>query len=449
MQLVVEARGDIAEEIAGKYVSAGSNVGRPVFQGTSPSSGIPVLIYFWEDNDNDDNTGWWIGSEVGGQHVWAFNSSIAFPGPPSVGWQVPWNGDVDEDLMLVVQDGDSEVCMTDATTPGVNSKAAPKKPSAAQVAPAEVRRPSRYYGSSASDELFSLRGNKRPASAAQDPKQSLDERSIPNNDARQYGQKGIGSRFGEQDRSKGENQEFYSGDKVQIVGLQKAVHMNGQSAILEYFDDSSQAWRVQLINGDEAEVKPQNIVLQESPKENQPELARKNSLNMMDRSSSESPPPPPPPLPNAVPAESWNEELKAQRNGQGVVRVPEQRSRPSPSRQVPARPRRYSERRGPSRDNRKPKGKGKGKSKVSPRRSKGYSDRAAASPDSRKPSRYEVRRELTRSVASESARGPRREPLPHARGRDSRSKNAHHKGRFSSRSPPPVNATRKPRLERR
>lgn len=58
-------------------------------------------------------------------------------------------------------------------------------------------------------------------------------------------------------------EEFHPGDKVQIHGLQGAVHFNGRSAILESFIDSLQRWEVQLEDGAKFSVKPQNIALQD------------------------------------------------------------------------------------------------------------------------------------------------------------------------------------------
>jgi len=59
--------------------------------------------------------------------------------------------------------------------------------------------------------------------------------------------------------------EFHAGDKVQIQGIQNAAHqiLNGQSAILESFIDSSQRWCVQLEDGEKKDLKPQNIALQD------------------------------------------------------------------------------------------------------------------------------------------------------------------------------------------
>merc|ERR1712118_193192 len=56
-------------------------------------------------------------------------------------------------------------------------------------------------------------------------------------------------------------QEFYPGAKVKIHGLQNAAHLNGQSAILESFIDSSHRWRVQLEDGEKKDLKPQNLKL--------------------------------------------------------------------------------------------------------------------------------------------------------------------------------------------
>jgi hypothetical protein len=60
-----------------------------------------------------------------------------------------------------------------------------------------------------------------------------------------------------------ETQELRSGDRVQIHGLQTAVHLNGQTGILESWIDSRQRWQVQLEDGGKGNLKLQNLALQD------------------------------------------------------------------------------------------------------------------------------------------------------------------------------------------
>merc|ERR1712185_376696 len=65
---------------------------------------METLIYFWKDDDDPDQTGWWFGPEVGGAEVWAFNRSEDYK-PPEYGWRVPWDGDVDKSFTIIAYEG--------------------------------------------------------------------------------------------------------------------------------------------------------------------------------------------------------------------------------------------------------------------------------------------------------------------------------------------------------
>eukprot|EP00913_Durusdinium_trenchii_P007022 g6605.t2 len=59
-----------------------------------------VMLYYWDDRDGSDFSGWWFGPKVGGDQVWAYQ-----PGkdktPPETGWKVPYDGSVDENFKVV------------------------------------------------------------------------------------------------------------------------------------------------------------------------------------------------------------------------------------------------------------------------------------------------------------------------------------------------------------
>eukprot|EP00913_Durusdinium_trenchii_P019952 g18753.t1 len=46
-----------------------------------------VFLYFWDNRDGADFSGWWFGDQVGGTQVWARNPSPG-PLPPRTGWKV-------------------------------------------------------------------------------------------------------------------------------------------------------------------------------------------------------------------------------------------------------------------------------------------------------------------------------------------------------------------------
>ena len=48
--------------------------------------------------------GWWFGAAVGGDMVWSFNPGEA-PVPPRGGWKVPFEGDVDPNLVVALSNG--------------------------------------------------------------------------------------------------------------------------------------------------------------------------------------------------------------------------------------------------------------------------------------------------------------------------------------------------------
>eukprot|EP00746_Dinoflagellata_sp_MGD_P071952 gnl/MRDRNA2_/MRDRNA2_292487_c0_seq1.p1 gnl/MRDRNA2_/MRDRNA2_292487_c0~~gnl/MRDRNA2_/MRDRNA2_292487_c0_seq1.p1 ORF type:complete len:337 (+),score=51.57 gnl/MRDRNA2_/MRDRNA2_292487_c0_seq1:107-1117(+) len=88
--IVVEATGEIARQIGGIYLPAGTRSGSPVFQSKSLNINcrIPTWLYFYKDEANSCDTGWWFGTEVDGDGVWAFNPSTEAQAPPHMGWQV-------------------------------------------------------------------------------------------------------------------------------------------------------------------------------------------------------------------------------------------------------------------------------------------------------------------------------------------------------------------------
>ncbi|CAD7930588.1 unnamed protein product [Amoebophrya sp. A25] len=47
-------------------------------------------IYFWDERDGEQLSGWWVAPIVGGEQVWSFNPSKSTV-PPSAGWRVPWH----------------------------------------------------------------------------------------------------------------------------------------------------------------------------------------------------------------------------------------------------------------------------------------------------------------------------------------------------------------------
>ncbi|CAK9009093.1 unnamed protein product [Durusdinium trenchii] len=89
--------------LLGDYVEKGVNHGRKYFQKVPAKNAGPdyveVFLYYWDNRDGASFEGWWFGNKLGGTQVW---SHVADKGliPPSVGWKIPWDGQVRSTLQL-------------------------------------------------------------------------------------------------------------------------------------------------------------------------------------------------------------------------------------------------------------------------------------------------------------------------------------------------------------
>lgn len=79
----------------GRYAPSGTNHGRPVYKKDKKVKGLSVLVYFWDDRDGEENSGWWFGPAIGGDQVWAYHKSKTSATPPSLDWAIPHDGLVD------------------------------------------------------------------------------------------------------------------------------------------------------------------------------------------------------------------------------------------------------------------------------------------------------------------------------------------------------------------
>ena len=85
--------------IVGKYQETGrSNHAKPVYlEEKDPGTPWDVLIYYWDKRDGARYSGWWFGSSVGGNQVWARSGNDG-PMPPRGGWAIPWTTSPREDF---------------------------------------------------------------------------------------------------------------------------------------------------------------------------------------------------------------------------------------------------------------------------------------------------------------------------------------------------------------
>lgn len=81
------------QTLVGDYADKGANHGKRYYQKVQTIKGhedVKVFLYYWDERDGDDFSGWWFGDSVGGTEVWARCDDNG-PLPPRVGWRVPWD----------------------------------------------------------------------------------------------------------------------------------------------------------------------------------------------------------------------------------------------------------------------------------------------------------------------------------------------------------------------
>eukprot|EP00439_Symbiodinium_sp_Y106_P076468 s194_g15.t1 len=86
------------KSICGTYIASDTCCGRKVYR-KEPEEAEPlevdILLYYWDDRDGQDYSGWWFGRQLGGQQVWGHCNSHAQT-PPEDNWKIPWDGPVEE-----------------------------------------------------------------------------------------------------------------------------------------------------------------------------------------------------------------------------------------------------------------------------------------------------------------------------------------------------------------
>ena len=88
--------------VRGTYAVQGSNHGRTVYKKNEKDAGVDVFVYYWDERDGAEYSGWWFGPSVGADQVWAHNSAggAAAAEPPTSGWRVPATGPVDPGMVV-------------------------------------------------------------------------------------------------------------------------------------------------------------------------------------------------------------------------------------------------------------------------------------------------------------------------------------------------------------
>lgn len=86
--------------VRGTFQLTSTNHGRPVYTKTEQANGLNVMLYFWDDRDGPEFSGWYFGMEVGGDQVWAHHADRLCSAPPATGWKVPFGGPGDPTLTV-------------------------------------------------------------------------------------------------------------------------------------------------------------------------------------------------------------------------------------------------------------------------------------------------------------------------------------------------------------
>ena len=93
---------DVRGVVSGSYTMLSQNHRMPTYLKDEQAHDLDVLLYFWDERDGEQFCGWWIGHQLGGDHVWAHCPGRA-PAPPQTGWRVPCDGPVDPTFVVTTQ----------------------------------------------------------------------------------------------------------------------------------------------------------------------------------------------------------------------------------------------------------------------------------------------------------------------------------------------------------
>eukprot|EP00746_Dinoflagellata_sp_MGD_P167002 gnl/MRDRNA2_/MRDRNA2_97280_c0_seq1.p1 gnl/MRDRNA2_/MRDRNA2_97280_c0~~gnl/MRDRNA2_/MRDRNA2_97280_c0_seq1.p1 ORF type:complete len:2064 (+),score=613.81 gnl/MRDRNA2_/MRDRNA2_97280_c0_seq1:164-6355(+) len=129
------------QTILGDYVVQGMNHQRKYYKKTQKIAGhenVQAFLYYWDDRDGAEFSGWWFGDKVGGEQVWSRNS-VKTVSPPMSGWKIPWDGAVNPHLSITygpAKGAQTPAAANQGAKPGVPkpSMGQPAKPGAAPLA---------------------------------------------------------------------------------------------------------------------------------------------------------------------------------------------------------------------------------------------------------------------------------------------------------------------------
>eukprot|EP00405_Crypthecodinium_cohnii_P037215 CAMPEP_0206547384 /NCGR_PEP_ID=MMETSP0325_2-20121206/13263_1 /ASSEMBLY_ACC=CAM_ASM_000347 /TAXON_ID=2866 /ORGANISM="Crypthecodinium cohnii, Strain Seligo" /LENGTH=540 /DNA_ID=CAMNT_0054046677 /DNA_START=44 /DNA_END=1663 /DNA_ORIENTATION=+ len=102
----------ISDIVRGNYHLHSTNHGKPVHKKYGKTNdGEDILIYFWDDRDGLEMSGWWFGPIVGGDQVWAYHAPGADQDlPPTSDWTIPHDGPIDPTFSITRTDRETKFC---------------------------------------------------------------------------------------------------------------------------------------------------------------------------------------------------------------------------------------------------------------------------------------------------------------------------------------------------
>lgn len=127
--------------IRGTYTLHSENHEKPVYRKDEKfgPKALDVMLYFWDDRESPEFSGWWFGPKVGGDQVWAFQTDCETLSPPTEGWKCPFDGPVDSTISICPRAVSSSAPANSVKgQQGKQAQGSPKKKEEAQLE--ELRR---------------------------------------------------------------------------------------------------------------------------------------------------------------------------------------------------------------------------------------------------------------------------------------------------------------------
>lgn len=93
--------------IVGEYVEEGTNHGRRTYLRKGNDSDAPIWLYYWDQRDGRNSSGWWFGDRVGSQQAFAHCQAQSV-NPPPRGWRIPHDATIRTDFTVVANSPEEE-----------------------------------------------------------------------------------------------------------------------------------------------------------------------------------------------------------------------------------------------------------------------------------------------------------------------------------------------------